>query len=257
MTEALLVGLAAAIGQSDYIFGTAMLERPIVLGAIVGIFLGDIPTGVMVGFQLELAFMGVWQIGAAVPPNVIVGSVLGTAFAITTGAGPETALAIAMPTAVLAGMFDSFMYGVVTPPMAVWADNGAEKDNPRTISLAMWANGIFYIIALGLICGVAFFVGSDAVQALVDSIPAWLTTGLTIATGILPALGFAQLMSILAAKELKVFFFAGFLLSAYLGIPTIGVVCFSIVVIGVLNMAHIFMPVKSEAVLEDDDDNEF
>ena len=50
-----------------------MVERPIVLGAIVGIFLGDIPTGVIVGFQLELAFMGVWQVGAAVPPNVIVG----------------------------------------------------------------------------------------------------------------------------------------------------------------------------------------
>lgn len=110
LLQAFLVGLAAAIGQSDYLLGTAMVERPIVLGAIVGIFLGDIPTGVIVGFQLELAFMGVWQVGAAVPPNVIVGSVLGTAFAITMGAGPETALTIAMPTAVLAGMFDSLMY---------------------------------------------------------------------------------------------------------------------------------------------------
>lgn len=97
LLQAFLVGLAAAIGQSDYLLGTAMVERPIVLGAIVGIFLGDIPTGVIVGFQLELAFMGVWQVGAAVPPNVIVGSVLGTAFAITMGAGPETALTIAMP----------------------------------------------------------------------------------------------------------------------------------------------------------------
>lgn len=113
LLQAFLVGLAAAIGQSDYLLGTAMVERPIVLGAIVGIFLGDIPTGVIVGFQLELAFMGVWQVGAAVPPNVIVGSVLGTAFAITMGAGPETALTIAMPTAVLAGMFDSLMYSVV------------------------------------------------------------------------------------------------------------------------------------------------
>ena len=228
MTEALLVGLAAAIGQSDYIFGTAMLERPIVLGAIVGIFLGDIPTGVMVGFQLELAFMGVWQIGAAVPPNVIVGSVLGTAFAITTGAGPETALAIAMPTAVLAGMFDSFMYGVVTPPMAVWADNGAEKDNPRTISLAMWANGIFYIIALGLICGVAFFVGSDAVQALVDSIPAWLTTGLTIATGILPALGFALTVMIIGRPTYIPLFLIGYFMVQYGGLSVMACAIFSI-----------------------------
>lgn len=50
LLQAFLVGLAAAIGQSDYLLGTAMVERPIVLGAIVGIFLGDIPTGVIVGF---------------------------------------------------------------------------------------------------------------------------------------------------------------------------------------------------------------
>lgn len=48
LLQAFLVGLAAAIGQSDYLLGTAMVERPIVLGAIVGIFLGDIPTGVIV-----------------------------------------------------------------------------------------------------------------------------------------------------------------------------------------------------------------
>lgn len=38
LLQAFLVGLAAAIGQSDYLLGTAMVERPIVLGAIVGIF---------------------------------------------------------------------------------------------------------------------------------------------------------------------------------------------------------------------------
>ena len=173
------------------------------------------------------------------------------------GAGPETALTIAMPTAVLAGMFDSLMYSVVTPPMAVWADRGAEKDDPKTIAAAMWTNGILYIIALGLICGVAFYVGNDAVQALIDAIPDWLTNGLTIATGILPALGFAQLMSILSTKELSSLFFGGFLLSAYLNIPTIGIVAFSLILIGILNMAHIFMPASAAVAKEVDDDNEF
>lgn len=40
LLQAFLVGLAAAIGQSDYLLGTAMVERPIVLGAIVGFFFG-------------------------------------------------------------------------------------------------------------------------------------------------------------------------------------------------------------------------
>lgn len=103
----------------------------------------------------------------------------------------------------------------------------------------------------------AFYVGNDAVQALIDAIPDWLTNGLTIATGILPALGFAQLMSILSTKELSFLFFGGFLLSAYLNIPTIGIVAFSLILIGILNMAHIFMPASAAVAKEVDDDNEF
>ena len=95
----------------------------------------------------------------------------------------------------------------------------------------------------------AFYVGNDAVQALIDAIPDWLTNGLTIATGILPALGFAQLMSILSTKELSFLFFGGFL--------TIGIVAFSLILIGILNMAHIFMPASAAVAKEVDDDNEF
>ncbi|MGO0807137.1 PTS sugar transporter subunit IIC, partial [Clostridioides difficile] len=41
-------------------------------------------------------------IGAATPPDVVTGGVLGTAFAILSGNGAEVALAVAVPVAVLA-----------------------------------------------------------------------------------------------------------------------------------------------------------
>ena len=104
MLQAILIGLIVFIGKADYFIGTAMFGRPLVLGALVGIVLGDIPTGVMIGFQLELIFMGMQAIGASIPPDMIVGSVLGTAFAITTGKGMETAITIAMPAAILSAL---------------------------------------------------------------------------------------------------------------------------------------------------------
>ena len=61
------------------------------MGAITGVVLGDISTGVTLGATLELAFMGAFAIGASIPPEMISGTVLGTAFTITTGAVPETA----------------------------------------------------------------------------------------------------------------------------------------------------------------------
>ena len=114
MLQAILIGLIVFIGKADYFIGTAMFGRPLVLGALVGIVLGDIPTGVMIGFQLELIFMGMQAIGASIPPDMIVGSVLGTAFAITTGKGMETAITIAMPAAILSA-FVCLLYTSPSP----------------------------------------------------------------------------------------------------------------------------------------------
>ena len=82
--------------------------------------------------------------------------------------------------------------------------------------------------------------------------------GISIAAGILPALGFAQLISMIISKNIAVFFFFGFLLSAYLGISVVGIVCFSIVLVGILLMAHEFIP-SAKVTVEggNDDDNEF
>ena len=89
--QAFLIALIIFVGKADYFVGTAMLGRPLVLGMLVGIALGDVSQGVIIGFQLELVFMGMQAIGASIPPDMIVGSVLGTAFAISTGNGIDTA----------------------------------------------------------------------------------------------------------------------------------------------------------------------
>jgi fructoselysine and glucoselysine-specific PTS system IIC component len=258
LLQALLIGLIVFIGKADYFVGTALLGRPLVLGALVGLALGDVSTGVIIGFQLELVFMGMQAIGASVPPDMIVGSVLGTAFALTTGNGIDTAITIAMPAAVLSAFVVNLFYGVITPIMARSADRFAEQDNDRGITAIFLANGFLYDVTFAIIAFVAFLFGGDAVSALVASIPAWLTTGIAIATGILPALGFAQLVTMIVSKQTAVFLLLGFLLAAYLKVPILGIVCFAIVIVGVLMMAHIFIPSQNRSLeTEADDDNEF
>ena len=258
MLQALLVGLVVFIGKADYFVGTAMLGRPLVLGALVGIILGDVKTGVMIGFQLELVFMGMYAIGASIPPDMIVGSVLGTAFAITTGNGMETAITIAMPAAILSAFVVNLFYGVITPIMARAADRFAEEGKYKKIEAIFLSNGFLFDLTFAVIAFVAFLFGGDAVQAVVSAIPGWLTSGITIAAGILPALGFAQLISMIMSRKVAVFFLFGFLLSAYLGVSTVGIVCFSVVIVGILLIAKDLMPAQKSAVQGGiDDDNEF
>ena len=48
----------------------SMIQRPIVMGPLVGLVLGDVNAGLAVGATLELAFMGNVTIGAALPPEI-------------------------------------------------------------------------------------------------------------------------------------------------------------------------------------------
>src|ERR1700749_4358547 len=97
-------------GHSEDFIGTTLLSRPLVLGPLVGLVLGDVTQGTIIGGTLELIFMGNIKVGAAIPPDVVTGGVLGTAFAIISHKGVGIALALAIPISILAEMLLSALF---------------------------------------------------------------------------------------------------------------------------------------------------
>lgn len=90
---ALLIGLIGALSQwESRMMGEIKLSQPIVTGLLVGIVLGDVKTGVIMGAQFQLLWMGISGVGATPMMDVGVGSILGTSFAILTGVGMEVSL---------------------------------------------------------------------------------------------------------------------------------------------------------------------
>ena len=161
LTQAILVGLVGAFGGLDYQLGTLYAFRPIVLCPLVGLVLGDLQTGLAVGASLELLFMGSVSIGAYVPPNETIG-VLACAFAIQLGQGTETAIALAMPIAVLSltiGNITSALFTVFVD----MADRFALKGNLKGIYAVHWGMGLWGCLEYFLLCGGAFYLGSDAI----------------------------------------------------------------------------------------------
>ena len=85
IVQAILLGLVAMLGNAEYLLGTSCLSRPLVMGALTGIIMGDIPT---VSRSVPPWSSPSWarsSIGASIPPEMISGTVLGTAFTISTG----------------------------------------------------------------------------------------------------------------------------------------------------------------------------
>ncbi|MGD8108734.1 PTS mannose/fructose/sorbose/N-acetylgalactosamine transporter subunit IIC [Pantoea sp. FN0302] len=257
MTEALLLGLVAFIAQSEYALGTSLLSRPIVTGLLTGLVLGDVQTGVIMGATLELAFIGSFSVGASIPPDVVTGGILGVAFAITSGAGTETALLLGLPIATLTLVLKNIYLGLFIPTLSHKADLYAEQGNTGGIERMHLLAGFGLSLMLATIVTVSFLVGSGAVKSLLDAIPEFIKHGLSVATGLIPALGFAMLARLLINKKVAPYFFLGFVLMAYLKIPVTGIAILgAIVAVVMVNMTQ--QPVQrastAEGVNDDEDD---
>lgn len=222
LITALLLSCVYLLARTDMINGYMMLTKPIVLGPIVGLICGDVQQGIIIGATLELAFIGVMNIGISVSMDVSIATIVGGGLAILTGQDAAVALTIAVPVGILFNMLKTFIrvgmqYGVVQMQKA--CDDGDYKKVGRWHWGLWWA----FSIVMMILVFVSIYAGTSVVQSVVDFIPQWIYTGLKVGTYILPALGFAMLINMIWTKEIGPFYFIGFVLAAYLGMNNTGV----------------------------------
>jgi PTS system mannose-specific IIC component len=77
---------------------------------------------------------------------------------------------------------------------------------------------------------VGMLAGTDAVNAMLASIPPVITRGLQVSGGFIVVVGYAMVINMMNIKSLMPFFFIGFILAAFtnvnlIGFGAIGVIC--------------------------------
>lgn len=226
MLQAFLLGMIAFIAQSEFALGTSLISRPIVTGLFTGIVMGDIKAGIIMGATLELAFIGSFSVGGAIPPDVVTGGILGVAFAIASKSGVETVLLLALPIATFTLILKNVYLGIIIPMLAHKADAYAEEGNCRGIERMQLISGFGLSLMLALIVFFSYLLGSNVISTILNSIPEFVQKGLAVATGIIPALGFAMLARLLLNKTVAPYFFLGFALAVYTGVPLTGIAIF-------------------------------
>lgn len=258
LVQSILIGLIAAFGAFDFQLGTLYAFRPIVLCPLVGLVLGDLQTGLAIGASLELLFMGSISIGAYVPPNETVGGVLACAFAISLGESTEAAIALAMPIAVLTLSLKNIMR-VIDPFFVDMADKFAAQGNVKGIyAIHFLLGNALGCVLYFILCSTAFYLGVDAVKGLLDMIPQFAIDGFGIAANILPAMGFAMLGRLVLTKQVMPYFFLGFLITSYAGIPVLGVAILAIIIaIEKFDLLKMGGAAEPALAAEGDDDDDF
>lgn len=166
LVKTLLIALVSFIGFLECGVGNSMIQRPIVMGPLVGLVLGDVNAGLAVGATLELAFMGNVTIGAALPPEITAGSILGTALAIVSGNGTEAALALALPIATVALLIKNTYYLTARSWFLHKSDKYAAEGNAAGVDAMHMISFLSYDIVMSLVIAICFYCGSDAVPGL-------------------------------------------------------------------------------------------
>ena len=247
---ALIAGLCKAEVR---ILGMTMISRPLVVSTLIGLVYGDVQTGLIFGAQMELLSMGLVGIGAhSGMPEITLGSAICTAFICGSGTGSDVALTLSLPISTFAASLGYLTWVPLNHILSEKAKKAAAKADTKTMELCQWGGLFNYFFFPFLLVLVALIAGAPIFEWLIKVIPTWVTSGISAASGLLPALGFALLMQLTFSWKLSPYLFIGFVAVAFFNLSNVGVA-----IIGVI-LAVLAFNQNSESAGKDGtlDDNE-
>jgi len=205
------------------------LTRPIVVAPVIGLILGDFKTGIIMGAALESIFMGISAIGGAIPADATTASVIAVAFTVLTGADIETGIALALPIGTAMAAFNS-MFTPLWATLAPYWEKVAISEKRNTL----WMQTTLVSVLMALIPASVLFVavayGVESLNTLLASLPAWVMSGLGAASGMMIAVGFAILTSMIWSAEVGVFFFLGYIMVKYMSMSVVPIAIVGLVI---------------------------
>lgn len=216
LVQIILVVIVAFIIGCSSVNDQIETYQPVVACSLIGLVTGHLELGVMLGGSLQLITMGWANVGAAMAPDASLAAVASTIILILGGQGAKgigPAIALAVPLAV-AGLALTMFVRTATVFIAHIMDSRAEDADIAGIErwhfIGMSLQGLRVAIPALLL----LLIPAHLVQSGLESMPEWLTSGMTIGGGMVVAVGYAMVINMMASREVWPFFAIGFALAA-------------------------------------------
>ena len=101
-------------------------------------------------------------------------------------------------------------------------------------------------------------LGGELVLAFIESLPQFVFDGMTAFAGVVPAIGIAMLMKMVFRMSLVPYYFLGFFMSAYLGVPILGVAIVSVIIVTTtIKFGDVRSAVSTGQTGEEEDEDDF
>lgn len=220
--QLIILTLLAFIAIIDDLSLGLGIGKPLIVGAIAGFIMGDIQMGMAVGATLQLMILGVGTYGGASIPDYMTGAIVGTVFAILSGKGLEFGIGLAVPVGLLMVQLDVLArFSNVFFQKRI--ENAINDLNFKSVSLNTWLGALPWGLSRAIPVFLTLSFGQNLVDVVLDYAPDWLMGGLSVAGGLLPAVGLAILLRYLPTVDNIHYLIIGFFLAAYIEVPMIGV----------------------------------
>ena len=215
---------------------THAIRQPLFSALLIGLVMGDVKQAVIIGAAVQILYIGLVAAGSNLPADDCLAGLIAIPIALKSGLSPELAIAIAVPVGVM-GVFVDQLRKTINVIFVHMADKYAEEGNTRQITLC----NVLYPTLLSFfmrfpIPFLANLYGADAVKSFMDTVPQWIIHGFSVAGGLLPALGFALTMFVIGRKEMLPWFFIGYFMIRFSGMPVIGAAIFGLCAVLLITM---------------------
>ena len=220
--QIILITLLAALKKVDQKGPQIFIYNTVFWGFLAGAIMGDIMTGMAIGATFQLMSLGVAAIGGTSVPDYQIGAIISIAIAVSTGQGIEAGIAVGLPVAMLAVQLDvlgNIAHGIFVRKAQTYATE--RKWNSFNMMYIICI--IITALTTGLPTFLAVAFGDVLVTTIIDAMPVWFTSGLSLAGKILPVVGFAVLLKYMPVKQNIEYLLIGFVFAAYLNVPVLGV----------------------------------
>ena len=227
LTASLLIALIGGIVDLD---STAtwqfMISQPIVAAPLTGLFLGGIygeaaaglKLGLMVGVILQLLWIEQLPLGMNVPPDAALASVLSVALGFISGHSNESyserevcytvALLLSVALGLLGRSLDMFVRRLNTS-LDTWVCQKVEDNSLWAIALGHTLGGVFTFTKAFVFCFLVVWLGVEPLKYFTQSLSFKHGSGFIVVQGLLPAIGFSVLASMVLKSREEIRYFIG------------------------------------------------
>lgn len=220
LTQGIMLAIMAVIVGIDFFLEAFFIFRPLIVATLTGLILGNVTLGLKVGALIELAFAGLTPAGGTQPPNPVFAGLMGVVLAYTTGCTPEEALAFSLPFSFLGQYLILAYYSLFSFFMGK-ADKAASVGDYKTIGSINIKCMLIVSLSYGVLAFLCAYAAQGPMVILVNSLPEFVTHGLEVAGGILPAVGFGMLLRTMMTAKYTPYLIAGFLMVCFVDMPNL------------------------------------